>query len=134
MQPGIDLDSNFRNLRNRGNGYLQDRNAMKLGDFTGIRGIPSQDIAMWETMGPVADRSKERLGASDLAVVEFRRLMVDAARAMQQGGPVLGCTEPHIPHAEISSFERILPKSTDWRTFGVSTERLTHSVEEERVA
>ena len=134
MQPGIDLDSNFRNLRNRGNGYLQDRNAMKLGDFTGIRGIPSQDIAMWETMGPIADRSKERLGASDLAVVEFRRLMVDAARAMQQGGPVLGCTEPYIPHAKISSFERILPKSTDWRTFGASTERLARNAEQERVA
>ena len=42
---------------------------MKLGDFTGIRGIPNQDIAMWETMGPIADRSRERLGASDLAIV-----------------------------------------------------------------
>ena len=46
---------------------------MKLGDFTGIRGIPNQDIAMWETMGPIADRTRERLGASDFAVVEFRR-------------------------------------------------------------
>jgi phthalate 4,5-dioxygenase len=119
-QPGIDLDANFRNLRHCGNNYGQDRNAMKLGDFTGIRGIPNQDIAMWETMGPIADRSLERLGASDLAVVEFRRLMVDAARAMQAGGPVLGCTEPHIPHVEISSFERILPKNTDWRTFAAA--------------
>ena len=69
---------------------------MKLGDFTGIRGIPNQDIAMWETMGPIADRSKERLGASDLAVVEFRRLMVEAARQVAGGGPALGRTEPHI--------------------------------------
>jgi phthalate 4,5-dioxygenase len=116
-QPGIDLDKNFRNLRNSGNNYRQERSLMKLGDFTGIRGIPNQDIAMWETMGPIADRSKERLGASDLAVVEFRRLMVEAARTMQQGGPALGCTEPHIPHVEISSFERILPKTVNWRTF-----------------
>ena len=64
----------------------QDRNAMKLGNFTGIKGIPNQDIAMWETMGPIADRTKEGLGASDLAVVEFRKLMVDAARAMRDGG------------------------------------------------
>ena len=96
---------------------------MKLGDFTGIRGIPSQDIAMWETMGPIADRTKERLGASDLAVVEFRRLMVDASHAMQNGGPALGRTEPHVPHAKIRSFESILPKSTDWRTLGVAPER-----------
>jgi phthalate 4,5-dioxygenase oxygenase subunit len=117
-QPGIDLDRDFRNRRKRGNNYLQDRNAMKLGDFTGIRGIPNQDIAMWESMGPIADRTQERLGASDLAVVEFRRLMVEAANAMRDGGPVLGRTEPHTPHVSISSFESILPKSTDWRTFG----------------
>ena len=134
MQPGIDLDRDFRNLRHRGNNYGQDRNAMKLGDFTGIRGIPNQDIAMWETMGPIADRTKERLGASDLAVVEFRRLMVDAARAMQQGGPVLGCTEPHIPHVKISSFERILPKNTNWRTVGTAQEIPSAAPGREQVA
>ncbi|MGO9700958.1 MAG: Rieske 2Fe-2S domain-containing protein [Xanthobacteraceae bacterium] len=122
-QPGIDLTPDFRNLRTRANGYLQDRNAMKLGDFTGIRGIPNQDISMWETMGAIADRTKERLGASDLAVAEFRRLMVDAAREMQKGGPALGRTEPHIPHVNISSYERVLPKSVDWRTFGATEER-----------
>ena len=77
---------------------------MKLGDFTGIRGIPNQDISRWETMGAIADRTKERLGASDLAVVGFRRLMVDAAREMQKDGPALGCTEPHIPRVNISSY------------------------------
>jgi phthalate 4,5-dioxygenase oxygenase subunit len=117
-QPGIDLDQDYRNRRTRGNNYLQDRNAMKLGDFTGIRGIPNQDIAMWESMGPIADRTLEKLGASDLAVVEFRRLMVEAAQAMRDGGPVLGRTEPHTPHVSIASFESILPKSTDWRTIG----------------
>jgi phenylpropionate dioxygenase-like ring-hydroxylating dioxygenase large terminal subunit len=83
-QPGIDVDHEFRSFRTRDNDYKQDRSAMKLGDFTGIRGIPNQDIAMWETMGPIADRTRERLGASDLAVVEFRRLMVDAARAFAE--------------------------------------------------
>jgi phthalate 4,5-dioxygenase oxygenase subunit len=133
-QPGIDLDKNFRNLRNSGNNYRQDRSLMKLGDFTGIRGIPSQDIAMWETMGPIADRSKERLGASDLAVVEFRRLMVEAARTMQQGGPALGCTEPHIPHVEISSFERILPKTVNWRTFAPAQSEAAVPAAREQVA
>lgn len=121
-QPGIDLDENFRNHRTRANNYRQDRKAMKLGDFTGIRGIPNQDIAMWESMGPIADRTRERLGASDLAVVEFRRLMVEAAIAMRDGGPVLGRTEPHTPHVSIASFESILPKSADWRTIGSGRE------------
>ena len=46
---------------------------MKAGNFTGIHGIPNQDMAMWLTMGTVADRTQDRLGASDLAIVEFRK-------------------------------------------------------------
>ena len=115
-RPGIDLDANFNTVRRRENNYLQDRNAMKLGSSTGISGIPNQDIAMWETMGPIADRSRERVGASDRAIVEFRRLMVDAAHAMKEGGVALGTTAPHIPHASISSYEGVVPKGTDWRT------------------
>ena len=121
-QPGIDLDERWRKKRAWDNFYLQDRAAMKLGDFTGIRGIPMQDMAMWETMGPIADRSKERLGASDLAIVEFRRIMVDAARAFAAGAPAIGTQQPRVPHAKLRSFEGIVPKSADWRTLGVAPE------------
>ncbi|MET0444759.1 MAG: (2Fe-2S)-binding protein, partial [Pseudorhodoplanes sp.] len=125
-QPGIDLDRSFNNVRTRANDYGQDRSAMKLGDFTGIKGIPNQDIAMWETMGPIADRSRERLGASDLAVVEFRKLMVDAARQMRDKGVAIGRTTPHVPHATIRSSEGVVPKSTNWRTFTVAGEAGSH--------
>jgi phthalate 4,5-dioxygenase oxygenase subunit len=121
-QVGIDLDSEYRNLRGRANNYQQNRDAMKTGNFTGIKGIPNQDIVMWESMGPIIDRTKERLGASDFAVVEFRRLMIEAARQMQAGGPVLGRTEPHIPHVKIASFEGVVSKTTDWRTLGAAEE------------
>ncbi len=40
---------------------------MKLGNFTGIHGMPNQDMAMLESMAPIVDRSRNRLGASDLA-------------------------------------------------------------------
>ena len=138
-QPGIDLDMNFNNIRTRDNSYLQDRAKMKLGNFTGIKGIPNQDIAMWVSMGTIADRSKEKLGASDLAVVEFRRIMVEAARTMQQGGPAIGRTEPHIPHATIRSFEGILAKNSDWRAAGdeaaaAGDEAAAGGKEQERVA
>ncbi|MBX9823993.1 MAG: Rieske 2Fe-2S domain-containing protein [Xanthobacteraceae bacterium] len=117
-QIGIDLDDNYNNLRTRENNYWQDRKAMKLGNFTGIDGIPNQDISMWVTMGPIADRTRERVGASDRAVVEFRQIMVEAARQMRDSGKVLGRTEPHIPHVRISSYEGVVPKSSDWRTLG----------------
>src|SRR5262249_45582206 len=114
----IDLTSDFRNLRTRDNNFGQDRQAMKLGNFTGIVGIPNQDIAMWETMGRIADRTKDWLGTSDIAVARFRRLMLDAAKAVRDGGPALGTTQPHIPHVEIASFEGVVPKTADWRTLG----------------
>jgi phthalate 4,5-dioxygenase len=132
-QPGIDLDEDFTNRRTRENNYLQDRNAMKLGSFTGIAGIPNQDIAMWENLGRggIADRTGERLGASDIAVIKFRRIMVDAAKQMASGGPALGRTKPHLPHAKISSFEGVVPKTTDWRTLGVSPEELAAGGDEQ---
>jgi phthalate 4,5-dioxygenase oxygenase subunit len=81
---------------------------------------------MWETMGRtgISDRTRERLGASDIAVIQFRRIMVEAARQIATGGPALGRTEPHLPHARISSFEGVVPKTTDWRTLGVAAEEL----------
>ena len=117
-QPGIDLDADFRKFRNRGNHYMQDRKAMKLGDFTGIRGIPTQDMAMWESMPAIVDRSRDRLGASDLAIVEFRRLMVDAVKRFRDGGRAIGTDPSCPPHITLRSFEGIVPKSTDWRTLG----------------
>jgi hypothetical protein len=104
--------------------------AMKAGNFTGIAGIPNQDIAMWEGMGPISDRSNERIGASDVAVVAFRRLMVEAARAMQNGEPAIGTTNPRVPHATISSYEGVVPKSVNWRTLGGGSEQPRERVPE----
>jgi phthalate 4,5-dioxygenase oxygenase subunit len=120
--PGVDLDENFRKKRTLENRYLQDRAAMKRGNFTGIKGIPTQDMAMWESMGPIVDRSQDHPGSSDLAVVQFRRMMVNAAKRFAEGGPAIGTTEPHIAHVKLASFEGIVPKSVDWRTLGAPQE------------
>ena len=121
---GLDLGPTYRNLRNRGNNYQQDRQAMKLGNFTGIKGISNQDVVMWESMGPIVPRQLDRLGASDLAIVEFRKQMVDAVRTVEAGGPAIGTTEPRIPLAKLASFEGIVPKTADWRTLGATEEEI----------
>jgi len=121
---GVDLDHRYRRIRTMDNDYLQDRAAMKAGSFTGIVGIPNQDIAMWETMGPIADRSRERLGVSDVAIVHFRRIMVEAARAVRDGGPAIGTGPDRIPHTKLASFEGVVPKSTDWKALNVAPEEL----------
>ncbi len=117
---GIDLDETYRNTRTAANNYRQDRKAMKLGNFTGMPGITNQDISMWESMGPIVDRTHDRLGASDLAIVEFRKQMVEAAHTVAAGGPAIGTSEPRVPLSALQSFEGIVPKSSDWRTLGAT--------------
>ncbi len=111
---GIDLDRHYTPLRNASNMFWQDRAAMKAGNFTGISGFPNQDLAMWVTMGPIADRSADRLGASDLAIVEFRRQMLAAVRDFEAGAPAIGTGALAIP-VSVCAFQAIVPKTTDWR-------------------
>jgi phthalate 4,5-dioxygenase oxygenase subunit len=113
--PGVDLDRNWRKLRTLDNDYRQDRARMQAGDFTGIDGIPNQDMAMWEGMGRVADRSRDHLGSSDQAVLQFRRQMVAAARAVAGGAAAIGTGS--VRHLDLASFEGLAPKATDWRAF-----------------
>lgn len=111
---GVDLDKRYRPLRNAENHYWQNRDAMKAGNFTGITGFPNQDVAMWVSMGQIANRHDERLGASDLAIVEFRRRMLDAVQAFQKGEEAINTGSQAIP-AEVCSFQAIIPKEADWR-------------------
>ncbi len=115
-EKGIDLNERWESIRTLDNNFLQDRQAMKLGNFTGIPGIPNQDIAMWVSMGKIVDRTQDVLGASDLAVVEFRRLMVDAARIVAGGGKAIGTENNKIRQAEIKSVQGVYEKTIDWRT------------------
>ncbi|MFN0073961.1 MAG: aromatic ring-hydroxylating dioxygenase subunit alpha, partial [Chloroflexota bacterium] len=75
----------FQPLRNKDNDYLIDRAAQKSWSFTGIRGIREQDLAVQEGMGPIYDRSKERLGTSDTAIIAARRRMLRAIGALEAG-------------------------------------------------
>ncbi|MBL8382200.1 MAG: Rieske 2Fe-2S domain-containing protein [Burkholderiales bacterium] len=114
VRPGDTLDAYYRLKTSMDERFGQDRQAMKAGNFTGIKGFPNQDIAMWMTMGPIADRSRERLGASDLAVVEFRKQMVEAAQAFAAGGAAIGTGSDRVSPATCS-LQAVLPKTVDWR-------------------
>jgi phthalate 4,5-dioxygenase oxygenase subunit len=113
---GVDVDNAFHPARHVGNHFKQDRAAMKAGNFTGIPGIPNQDLAMWVGMGPIVDREHDRLGASDMAIVAFRRQMLDAVKSFANGGPAIGVGELQIPEA-VCSFQGVIPKTTDWRVY-----------------
>jgi phenylpropionate dioxygenase-like ring-hydroxylating dioxygenase large terminal subunit len=88
--PGVpsvhaEVDEDWVPIRNRSNDYLIDRVAQKTTSFTGIVGISEQDAAIQDSQGFIADRTREHLGPTDLGIVRFRRLVLDAASALQQG-------------------------------------------------
>ena len=101
--------------RTRANQHLQDRAAMRQGNWSGIKDVNPQDFAMVESMGPIVDRSKEHLGATDVAVIRMRRRLLGAVRAFQAGELPLGL-DPAIPYRRIATDERLVPIDTPWET------------------
>ena len=78
--------SMLRNLRNE---YLIDRKVQKHDTFTGITGVSEQDAAIQDSQGPIQDRTREHLGPTDVGIVEFRKMVMGAARALQGMGGAL---------------------------------------------
>lgn len=111
---GVDVDTSFNPYRTVANDFLQDRVAMRSGNFTGIAGIPNQDMAMWVTMGGIVDRTHDRLGASDMAIVAFRQQMVAAAKSFALGAPAIGVGSQAISK-DVCAFQAIISKQIDWR-------------------
>ena len=72
-------------LQNKHNEYLMDRNAQKAGlAFSGIEGIGMQDASLQESMGPIIDRSLEKLMPTDRGIVMARRRLLNAAAANRE--------------------------------------------------
>ena len=67
------------------NDYTIDRQLQKTGNYTGIVNGREQDMAVVDSMGPIMDRSKERLGTSDMAIILARRMLLRMARDLQNG-------------------------------------------------
>ena len=89
------VDENYIPLRNKANDYLIDRKLQKTNSYTGIKGVSEQDAAVQDSQGPIADRTREHLGPTDLGIMHFRKLVMDAARALQQGE-----APPHLAHQD----------------------------------
>jgi phthalate 4,5-dioxygenase len=78
-------------VRNRANDYLIDRALQASGkSFTGMKGFGTQDCAIQESMGPIADRSREHLLACDAAIVKIRRLLLQMLKDHAAGKPLPG--------------------------------------------
>lgn len=109
----LDVDqTTFRSRKNFDNNYMLDREVQKTETFTGIDGINIQDRALQETMGRIVDRSKEHLGPADKAIIQLRRLLLQAVKTVQEGASPRGVSEAYYA---MRAAEGIIPREADWR-------------------
>jgi 5,5'-dehydrodivanillate O-demethylase len=55
------------------------------GEYVMDGAFNSQDKMAWETPGPIFDRSREFLGASDRGIMMFRKMLIDAIDVVKRG-------------------------------------------------
>ncbi|MEB8338321.1 Rieske 2Fe-2S domain-containing protein [Streptomyces endophyticus] len=103
----------YDTLANAANDYLIDRQAQKdKKTFSGVAGIAAQDFSLQESMGPIVDRTKERLGTSDAAIILARRRLLAAAEIAGKDDPVPG---DRAAHHRVRSASVLVPKSVPFQ-------------------
>ncbi|MEM7253338.1 MAG: Rieske 2Fe-2S domain-containing protein [Pseudomonadota bacterium] len=111
-----EVDAQFVPLRNKANDYMLDRHAQKHVSYSGVRGLAEQDAMIQESQGLIVDRTREHLTATDAAVVRFRRVMLDGAKALAAGEEPAAPWSPHAYRnrpgswiaADMTAFEDVM--------------------------
>ena len=102
----------FRPRANKSNDYLIDRTVQRGESFTGIDGVNAQDRAIQESMGRIVDRSREHLGPADKAIIQARKKLRDAVRAVAAGQTPEGLGTTYY---SLCASEGVLPRDAKWR-------------------
>jgi len=111
---GEDIDNYAKLEGTRDNNWGQDRAAMETGHFSGFtHTLIQEDVAAQVSMGPVVDRSRDHLCATDRAIAQTRRHLLRLLKKFEDGEPV-----DHILgayHKEgVLPFAGTVPKGFDW--------------------
>jgi phthalate 4,5-dioxygenase len=103
------IPGTYRPEENKDVDYLMDRDAQRRGEtFSGIRGIAQQDASLQESMGPIVDRTKERLVSSDTGIIKARQKLRKAVEALRDDGAVPPGVDP--AHQRVRSAAVVLQK------------------------
>jgi phenylpropionate dioxygenase-like ring-hydroxylating dioxygenase large terminal subunit len=103
------IPGTYRPQENKDVDYLMDREAQKRGEtFSGVRGIAQQDASLQESMGPIVDRTKERLVSSDTGIIKARQKLRKAVEALRDEGVTPPGVDPE--HHRIRSAAIVLPQ------------------------
>jgi hypothetical protein len=97
----------------RANDWLIDRDVQRTKTFTGIKGLNTQDLAVQESMGRIVDRSREHLGSTDKAIIQFRKILLDAVRDHTNGIDPPGVNPS--TYRDLRSADVMLPNDARWQ-------------------
>jgi phthalate 4,5-dioxygenase len=105
------IPGTFRLKANKRNDYFLDREKQRTVNYTGIDGVNTQDFAVQESMGPIYDRTQERLGSADTAIIQMRRLLIQAAHDVENGlDPLASRGEG----SDVRPAQMLLPQDAKW--------------------
>jgi len=74
--------------------------------------VLAQDMTAWKSQGERTDRTKENLAATDLAIIEFRKIIEEQIQLVEAGITPMGVSYEEDQWGEIIEFE---PRFTDSR-------------------
>jgi hypothetical protein len=98
------------------NAWGQDRGAMARGHFSGFSHLNTEDFAVGESQGPIADRSKEWLNAGDRAVVQMRKVLLDLVEQTKNDeGKIARFPHDKIDYGTIRAYADVTGDASTWR-------------------
>lgn len=104
--------------RRRKNRYFQDRDAMATENFTGMgRSFNVHDAFASESQGPIHDRTREHPATSDRIIIQARRQLLEAIRAVEEGGEPRGVARDPAQRdrSDLVVMSEVIPKADDYR-------------------
>ncbi|MFZ4758231.1 MAG: Rieske 2Fe-2S domain-containing protein [Burkholderiaceae bacterium] len=111
-QPALLCPDSYEYLGTWANAFGQRRETMK-DDWSGIKGVAMEDMAISMSQGAIADRSKEVLVAADKAVVRARRQLLESAKRVAAGGDPIGV---NVDVSRIVAVDENQPRDARWQT------------------
>jgi hypothetical protein len=99
----------------RANRYLQNRQMMRDGHFTGLPNFTQEDAAVAISAGAIRDRSRENLSTADVAIGRLYRVLLKCARRVKEGGNPIGLSPP-VDLSRVVGIDASLREGERWQS------------------
>lgn len=100
----------------RADNFGQDRDAMAKGHFSGFtESLLQEDLVVQVSMGPIVDRTKDNLSASDMGIVRMRKMLLKATANHEAGLHPWAPLEPAYDSQAVWPIELTAAPGVDWR-------------------